>query len=78
VGPRDPAALAERVGRLLDDPALARDMGERGLRRQREAFSRQAMVGAVTALYEQLLSAKQINGPAPTRSDAATGPATQP
>jgi glycosyltransferase involved in cell wall biosynthesis len=78
VAPRDPAALAERVSRLLDDPELARDMGERGRRRQREAFSRQAMVGAVTALYERLLADKRISVPATAPSDAAAGPARQP
>jgi glycosyltransferase involved in cell wall biosynthesis len=78
VAPRDPAALAERVSRLLGDPALARDMGERGRRRQREAFSRQTMVGAVTTLYERLLGAKAITVPAPGQSDAAAGPAPRP
>jgi glycosyltransferase involved in cell wall biosynthesis len=78
VARRDPAALAERVSRLLGDPALARDMGERGRRRQREAFSRQAMVGAVTTLYERLLGDKAITVPAPGQSDAAAGPAPRP
>jgi glycosyltransferase involved in cell wall biosynthesis len=78
VAPRDPVALAERVSRLLGDPALARDMGERGRRRQREGFSRQAMVGAVTTLYERLLGDKAITVPAPGQSDAAAGPAPRP
>lgn len=75
---RDPAALADRISRLLGDPALARDMGERGRRRQREAFSRQAMVGAVGALYERLLAGKGISVPASARSHAAAEPARRP
>ena len=78
VGPRDPAALAERVGRLLADPALAREMGERGRRRQRELFSREAMVGAVSGLYERLLRAKGINVPGAATSPAAAGSALRP
>ncbi|MFL5859966.1 MAG: glycosyltransferase family 4 protein [Solirubrobacteraceae bacterium] len=77
VGPRDPAALAERVGRLLADPALAREMGERGRRRQRELFSQEAMTGAVSGLYERLLSAKGISVPT-APSAAAVGPARRP
>jgi glycosyltransferase involved in cell wall biosynthesis len=76
VAPRDPAALAERIGRLLDDAALAREMGERGRRRQQEAFSREAMVGAVTELYLRLLAANGVS--ATTPSGAVAGPAPQP
>jgi glycosyltransferase involved in cell wall biosynthesis len=61
--PRDPRALAAALARLLDDPALARTMGERGRSRQRERFSGQAMTARVDALYEELLSAKGITVP---------------
>ena len=47
---RDPAAVAERVERLLSDPARAAAMGAKGLERAREHFSIEAMV----ARYEQL------------------------
>ncbi|MGZ4177105.1 MAG: glycosyltransferase family 4 protein, partial [Solirubrobacteraceae bacterium] len=76
--PRDPAALAERIGRLLSDPGLAREMGGRGRRRQRELFSREAMVGAVSALYERLLNAKGVSVPATAPTGAAAGPAQRP
>ncbi|MGZ4349648.1 MAG: glycosyltransferase family 4 protein [Solirubrobacteraceae bacterium] len=76
--PRDPAALAERIGRLLSDPGLAREMGGRGRRRQRELFSREAMVGAVSVLYERLLNAKGVSVPATAPTGAAAGPAQRP
>jgi glycosyltransferase involved in cell wall biosynthesis len=66
VPPRDPEALAERVSQLLSDPALARDMGERGRRRQREEFSRDAMVAQVSELYRRLLRTNGVSAPATT------------
>ncbi|MGZ4172433.1 MAG: hypothetical protein ACXVRN_13810, partial [Solirubrobacteraceae bacterium] len=51
---------------------LAREMGGRGRRRQRELFSREAMVGAVSALYERLLNAKGVSVPATAPTGAAT------
>jgi len=50
---RDPAAVADRVVRLLSDPERARAMGAMGLARAREIFSVEAMV----ARYEQLYRA---------------------
>ena len=77
VAPRDPVALAERIGHLLADPTLAREMGERGRRRQEEQFSREAMVAAVTGLYARLLASKGVSVPSgPTA--AAAGPAPRP
>jgi glycosyltransferase involved in cell wall biosynthesis len=63
VPPRDPGALAASVGRLLDDPVLARSMGERGRARQQRDFSTETMVKHVSDLYERLLTA---NGVEPT------------
>jgi glycosyltransferase involved in cell wall biosynthesis len=63
VPPRDPDALAESVERLLDDPVLARSMGERGRARQRRDFSTETMVMNVSDLYERLLTR---NGVEPT------------
>jgi phosphatidylinositol alpha-1,6-mannosyltransferase len=39
VDPSDPAAVADALNRLLDDPALARTMGEAGRRRVEAAFT---------------------------------------
>lgn len=55
---RDPAALAQAVGRLLDDPTAARVMGERGRDRQQAEFSESAMAAKVYDLYDRLLATK--------------------
>lgn len=78
VAARDPAALAQRVIGLLDDPELARQMGARGRLRQQDAFSQKAMVGAVTNLYERLLGAKGISVPQSAMSAAAGAQVAQP
>ncbi len=55
VPPRDARALAAAIARLLDDPALARRLGEAGQRRVANRFSLDAMVGATEKLYLGLL-----------------------
>jgi glycosyltransferase involved in cell wall biosynthesis len=54
VPPRDPAAIAAEVTRLLREPDLARRMGEAGRRRRRTEFDLSATVRRVEQLYEQL------------------------
>ena len=48
-------AIAERVGRLLADPEMAKRMGDRGREIARERFSIQAMVAGTEALYRSIL-----------------------
>ena len=55
VSPGDEEALAAHLVELLEDPAKARAMGERGLLRVREKFSCEAQLARVEALYERLL-----------------------
>jgi len=55
VPPRDPAALAQAIQSLLDDPARARIMGLAGRRRVEEHFSLAAVVSQTQALYDVLL-----------------------
>jgi len=54
VAPRDPAALADRIGTLLERPELARELGEAGQGRRRAEFSIDATAARVSALYEEL------------------------
>src|SRR5205823_3830588 len=53
VPPNDPTTLRDRLRRLLDDPALARRMGEAGCR-QMQAFGWPAVADAVFAQYASL------------------------
>jgi len=55
VPPRNAPALADAIGRLLADPALAARLGQAGRRRVAERFSVEAMVRATEDLYLSLL-----------------------
>jgi glycosyltransferase involved in cell wall biosynthesis len=52
VPPRDPAALAAAIRRLLDDPDLARRLADEARRRVRERYSERRMVELTLGLYE--------------------------
>lgn len=69
VPPGDAHALAERIITLLQDPASARRMGERGLEVVKEKFSCAAQVERVENLYERLL-AREKRSTARTRLEA--------
>lgn len=56
VDPEDPAAGAAAVQRLLDDPALARSMGERGRRMVVERFNWQQESLKLLRFYDDLLA----------------------
>jgi rhamnosyl/mannosyltransferase len=53
VPPRDTAALAGAVKRLLADPALREQLGEAGRRRVERDFSNENMVRRMLALYRE-------------------------
>lgn len=55
VPPRDPQALKRAIGRLLEDEALRRRLGEKAQVRA-QTFSKETMVEAVIRLYKDLLS----------------------
>jgi glycosyltransferase involved in cell wall biosynthesis len=62
VEPRDPAALAEAVARLVRDPVLAKRLGAEGRQRQQREFSLEAMVRRIENLYEELWLASGRRG----------------
>jgi phosphatidylinositol alpha-mannosyltransferase len=55
VPPGDAAALAAAVGRLIDDPGLARSLGMRGTERAR-TFDWSVIGAQIEALYERLMA----------------------
>ena len=56
VEPRDDAALAEKIQRLLDHPEEAKAFGQAGLEKLQREFSPAQAVEAHLALYEELLN----------------------
>jgi glycosyltransferase involved in cell wall biosynthesis len=64
VPPRDPAATAAAVRRLLESPDLARELGRAGQERVRRGFSSEVRLDRVEALYERLIAerARGSNG----------------
>lgn len=60
VEPRDPAALAAAVLRLLKDPVLGRDLGRAGRSLVREQFSVDSMVAGNYRVYADLLQSPGV------------------
>jgi glycosyltransferase involved in cell wall biosynthesis len=54
VPPRDPAALAAAIRRLLEDPALAQRLGAAGRALVEQRFSERQMTERVLAIYEEV------------------------
>lgn len=54
----DPQAAADRVLRLLDSPALARDMGEHARRTIESNFTVEIMIDRLVQLYSEVLAVK--------------------
>jgi len=66
VPPRDPGKLAQALLKLVQDPALARAMGEAGCRRVRMEYSVEVNLRRLTDLYRGALREKgyQVDWPA--------------
>jgi phosphatidyl-myo-inositol alpha-mannosyltransferase len=62
VPPRDPEALARAIGKVLDDPALARRLGDAG-RERAATFDWSVIVERIEAIYEQALRARSTQIP---------------
>jgi glycosyltransferase involved in cell wall biosynthesis len=59
VVPQDPAAIADRLGRLLDDESLARDMGCRGKEKVARRFNWESVARAHMDVYEGVIGARR-------------------
>lgn len=57
--PGDPVTLAERVGLLLADPELAREMGAKGRESVRHRFGKETLLAEITDLYTDLLRSRR-------------------
>ncbi len=69
VPPKDPAALAERLARLLGNPGLLERMGQRGLQRARSLFTWRRIAGDIARLYEEVATTPTLTeSPAGTMS----------
>lgn len=69
---RDPAALADAIERILEDPPLAKSMGQRARARIEQEFSVRAMVRSTERLYEEALRSRPA-GRAVDRRDEGSG-----
>ena len=58
VPPRDDAALAQAITRLLKDQALRTRLAVSGLQRVSESFGVERMVAETVRVYERFLSAR--------------------
>lgn len=58
VPPREPQALAERIGRLLDDPALAQRCGALARQRVAQHYTMERTIRLTESLFDELLAAK--------------------
>ena len=56
VPPRDPAALAEKIGTLVTDPSLQDELGRNGRARVEELFAKEAVVDRTLKLYREILT----------------------
>lgn len=60
--PADPDALAQAIGRVLDDPELRERFADNGSRLVREEYSPQAKVERLAAVYDNVLAGRKGKG----------------
>jgi glycosyltransferase involved in cell wall biosynthesis len=62
IPPRDAAALAGALERLLSDPDLAKKLGEKARKAVAEKFSLERLGREINEIYEELLEKKYGGG----------------
>jgi glycosyltransferase involved in cell wall biosynthesis len=62
VPPREPAAMAAAIRRLLTDPALAARLARGGRERVERGFSSEVRIDRIEALYERLIAERATAG----------------
>ena len=60
VPPRDAAALADRLARLLSDPELLAAFGANGLARVRRAFTWRHVANGLSDVYDEVLAERRL------------------
>lgn len=76
VPPKDPGALAEKIGYLLSNPNLIKKMKSRSIQRVQQQFTWQRIAESINDLYIEIISGQPVRKPAPvirmdtTASDA--------
>jgi glycosyltransferase involved in cell wall biosynthesis len=73
VPPKDSAALAAALAQLMDDPPLARRLGEAGRRRAEQRYSWDTVAADTARVYRQVLQQQESKAAEPARS-AQRGP----
>lgn len=69
--PRDPAALAEAILRVIQDPAFERRLGNNARRRIEESFSSRSVAAQLQAIYQQELRPPNSTPPPRLESEAS-------
>jgi len=76
VRPRDPAAIALALGRLLDDPVQAAALGRAGRTRVCDGYSWDRVADATVSVYREVLAGSQLAAPAGSPATLAAAPVT--
>jgi len=78
VPPRDPAALADAIVRVLTEPGLARRMGEAGHEASLRRFAREPLVAQVLDVYARVLGGLPAPAGAERQPASAARPSPEP